>query len=453
MAELSSCVALILAAGKGTRMRSHKPKVLHKLLGSPMLAYVVAALQPIFQNRIIAVSGHLAENLEEAFPRLKFVRQSKQLGTGHALVAAMPELENCGAQKILVVNGDAPLITTGVIESFLQKAAGADIAFATITLPDPGAYGRVLRKNGQVTAIIEAKDYDLVLYGQPSGEVNAGLYLLDMAEAKKLLPKLGNDNKNGEYYLTDLIGLGLAAGLKVLGIACGEDPSLLGVNSPAELVGAEDLLAERTTFALLANGVLIHNPNVARISPLAQIEPGAEISAPCEIQGGSSIAATAEIGPYCVIINSSIGQGAKIQPFCHLEDAIIAPDCIVGPYARLRPGAKLEDQAHVGNFVELKKATLGRRAKANHLSYLGDAEIGPGVNIGAGTITCNYDGKNKFRTKIGARAFIGSNSALVAPVEIGAGALVGAGSVITENVPEGDLALGRARQINKTRKQ
>ncbi|MBD5642071.1 MAG: bifunctional UDP-N-acetylglucosamine diphosphorylase/glucosamine-1-phosphate N-acetyltransferase GlmU [Desulfovibrio sp.] len=450
---MSSCVALVLAAGKGTRMRSQKPKVLHRLLDAPMLAYVISALSPVFQDRIFAVSGHLAESLEEAFPGLKFIRQTEQLGTGHALACALPALEAAGAAKILVLNGDAPLVTTETIESFLQKAAGADLAFASITLPDPCAYGRVLRKDGQVTEIVEAKDYDPGLYGQPSGEVNAGLYLLDAAAARKLLPLLRNDNKNGEYYLTDLIGLGLAAGLKVLGIPCGDDPSLLGVNSPAELADAEDLLAARTTKALLASGALIHNPGAARISPFAQIEPGADITAPCEIYGSSTIAAGAKVGPYCVIINSRIGQDAQIRPFCHLEDAVIETACIVGPYARLRPGAKMEEGAHAGNFVELKKTTLGKGAKANHLSYLGDAEIGANANIGAGAITCNYDGQRKFRTTIGEKAFIGSNSALVAPVAIGAGALVGAGSVITEDVPPDALALARGRQANKPRKK
>lgn len=416
-----------------------------------MLAYVVAALEPLFGDNFLVVAGHQAERVRAAFPHLKFTLQAEQLGTGHALANALPDLECLGPQRALVINGDAPLVTTATIDSFLEAGENADIAFATLTLAESGSYGRVVRKNGQVTAIIEARDYDCNLHGQPTGEVNAGLYLLKIAAIRELLPQLDNNNKNHEYYLTDLIGLGIAAGLKVAGIPCGSGADLLGINSPLELAEAEDILAARTVRDLLAKDVIIHNPAALRPCPLAEIAPGAVLNGPCEIHGPCRIAAEAEVGPYCVIINSRIGENAKIRPFSHLEDSMIGRNCLVGPYTRLRPGANLEEDAHAGNFVELKKATLGRGAKANHLSYLGDAEIGAGTNIGAGTITCNYDGKNKFQTKIGANAFIGSNSALVAPVEIGDSALVGAGSVITENVPPGDLALGRARQINKPR--
>lgn len=451
--DLQSCFALILAAGKGTRMGAGKPKVLRKLLGSPMLAFVIAALEPLFQHKLLTVSGHLAEILETTFPEQKFIRQTEQLGTGHALITALPALRKANATHALVVNGDVPLLTSAVIASFMEKATGADIAFATITLSNPGAYGRIVRKDGEVTAIVEAKDYDSALHGEPTGEVNAGLYLLDLEQIAGLLPGLGANNKSGEYYLTDLIGMGLDAGLIVRAICCGQDQSLLGINSPIELAEAENLLAERTVQNLLASGVILHNPQSLRISPLARIDPGAEISGPCEIYGASLLSAGTEAGPYNVIIDSVLESGSRVQPFSHLDSAHVGPDCIVGPYARLRPGSKLESGAHVGNFVELKKTTLGRNAKANHLSYLGDSEIGAGTNIGAGTITCNYDGKNKFPTRIGEQAFIGSNTALVAPVEIGDEALVGAGSVITQDVPPGALALGRARQINIIRKK
>lgn len=449
----SPIAAVVLAAGKGTRMCSTRPKVLHTLLGSAMLAYVFQALKPIAEDNILAVYGYQAQILASTFPEIKYVLQKEQLGTGHALKCALPVLEDMNIKQVLVINGDTPLITTSVIENFITRAAGAKIAFATITLADAGFYGRVIRKGDCVTAIVEAREFSPELHGPETGEVNAGLYLVDLASAVELLPEIGNANKSGEYYLTDLISLGIAAGLPVKGICCGNDTSLLGVNSPLELSEAEDILATRTCNKLLADGVIIHNPHALRASPFAEIEPGAEISAPCEIYGRVRIEHGARIDPFCVLIDTAIASGTIIRPFCHLENAQVGPDCMVGPYTRLRPGARLEDGAHAGNFVELKKATLGKGSKANHLTYLGDAEIGENVNIGAGTITCNYDGKQKFRTQIGDRAFIGSNSALVAPVDIGADTLIGAGSVITRDVPAGDLALGRARQVNKTLKK
>lgn len=449
----NSPAVLILAAGKGTRMRSQKPKTLQTLLGSPMLAYVLAAAKEAFgMESILVVSGHGADALEAAFPEVRFVRQAEQLGTGHALMIALPALLQMAKAHVFVINGDAPLVTSADISAFVSQGVEADIAFATITLPDPGPYGRVIRSDDALTAIVEAKDYSPSLHGKPSGEVNAGMYCLRLACLPNLVPRLANDNKSGEYYLTDLIRIGLEAGLDVRGISCGNDANLLGVNTPAELAAAENSLAARVAADLLQKGVIIHAPEFLRASPFAIIEPGAEIFCPCEILGCTRIAADTQTGPYCTVADSQIESGAKIRPFSHLEGARVGPNALVGPYTRLRPGADLGEDAHAGNFVELKKTSLGKGAKANHLSYLGDSEIGPGVNIGAGTITCNYDGQNKHQTSIGANAFVGSNTALVAPVAIGAGALVGAGSVITEDVPAGSLALGRARQINLRRK-
>lgn len=448
-----SPAVLILAAGKGTRMHSQKPKMLHTLLGAPMLAYVLAATEDAFDPaNILVVSGHGAEALEAAFPKAHFVRQQEQLGTGHALAIALGALQRMGKGHVFVINGDVPLVTSADISAFSREGCQADIAFATITLPEPGPYGRVLRAGGTLSAIVEAKDFDPSLHGEPSGEVNAGMYCLRMTCLPELLPKLANNNKSGEYYLTDLIRLGLEAGLDVRGFSCGNDANLLGVNTPWELAAAENSLAARVAENLLRAGVILHGPQFLRASPFATIEPGAEIFCPCEIMGKSRVATGTETGPNCVIIDSQIEAGAKIRPFSHLEGAKVGPNAVVGPYARLRPGAEIGEEAHVGNFVELKKSRLGKGAKANHLSYLGDSEIGAGVNIGAGTITCNYDGKNKHRTSIGANAFIGSNAALVAPVTIGEDALVGAGSVITSDVPAGELAVGRARQVNIHRK-
>ena len=445
--------ALILAAGKGTRMHSLRPKVLQTLLGETMLRHVREALRPVFGDEVWIVIGHGADMVREAFPDERFVQQERQLGTGHALQAAMPQLEAAGVERLLVVNGDTPLLTADVVRHFRDGAGGAPLAFATISLDDPASYGRVVRHDdGSVEAIVEAKDYDMERYGAATGEVNAGMYLLDMACARNLLPRITNANRSGEYYITDLVGLAVSEGLKVLGVQCGSDTSLLGINSPLELSGCERLMQETVNRRLMASGVMLHAPESVRISPLAQVEPGAEITGPCEIYGTSFVGGNARIASHCVIESSRVEGGAQLRSFCHLEKAHVGPQALVGPYARLRPGAVLEEDSHVGNFVELKKTRLGRGAKANHLSYLGDSDIGARTNIGAGTITCNYDGRHKYQTHIGEEAFIGSNTALVAPVRIGDGALVGAGSVITKDVPDGTLGIARGRQKNLPRR-
>ncbi len=391
--------------------------------------------------------------LREAFPSEKFITQDQQLGTGHAVMCAMDSLLAAHAEYVLVINGDAPLVTTAILKDFLKAASGADIAFATITLEDSGAYGRVARKNGLVQAIVEAKDFDPAIHGEASGEVNAGIYLLRLESVADLLPKLGNANKSGEYYLTDLVALGCSQSMDVRGIECGHESALLGVNSPLELAAMEETLRRQVVNNLLASGVIVHAPDLLRAAPTAIIEPGAEITAPCEIYGGSVIKSGATIESHCVIRDSSLAENVLVRSYCHLENASVGAGAQVGPYARLRPGAQLCEDAHVGNFVELKKTRLGQGSKANHLTYLGDTDVGAGVNIGAGTITCNYDGKNKYRTSIGDGAFIGSNTSLVAPVEIGRKALVGAGSVITRNVPEDELGIARERQKNLPRRK
>lgn len=455
---MPTSAALILAAGKGTRMRSERPKVLQSLLAEPMLAYVLEALRPLFtaddgSDAVWAVVGHRADLVEAAFPRLRAIRQEQQLGTGHALAEALPTLRENGCAHVLVVNGDVPLLSTETVRRFLEAARGAAIAFASISLDDAGAYGRVVRADdGEVTAIVEARDFDPGRHGPDTGEVNAGLYFLEVEAVSRLLPRLGNNNRSGEYYITDLVALGLAEGLTVRGINCGADESLLGVNSPAELARMEELLRARTAARLLESGVILHAPELVRVGPFAVVEPGAELTGPCEIYGHSRVERAASIASHCVLTDSVVHDHAQIRPFSHLERAEVGQGALVGPFARLRPGAVLEPEAHVGNFVELKNARLGHGAKANHLSYLGDAEIGPAANIGAGTITCNYDGVHKHRTAIGARAFIGSNTALVAPVEVGDGALVGAGSVITKNVPAGEMGIARGRQKNLPRR-
>lgn len=447
--------ALALAAGKGTRMKSDAPKVLKTLLGKPMLWYVEQALAALCAGDVFTVIGHRAESVAAAFPELagRFVLQAEQLGTGHALATALPTLAEAGLTHVLVVNGDAPLVTAASLRAFCDaaRAAAADVAFVTIELPEAGAYGRVVRR-GDCVAIVEAKDFDPAVHGRATGEINAGVYLLRLEAVTPLLDKFSNANNNGEYYITDLVELAEAAGLRVLAVNRGGDEAYLGINSPRELVTAEEILRRRIVDEHLDAGVVVRAAESVRIGPEVRVAPGVELCGPLELYGRTSIAAGASLASHCVVTDAVIGENAVIHAFSHLEKARVDAGCQVGPYARLRPGAIMEAGSRVGNFVEMKKAVLGPGAKASHLTYLGDAEIGAGSNIGAGTITCNYDGVHKHKTVIGQRAFIGSNSALVAPVTIGADALVGAGSVITSDVPDGMLALGRGRQVVKPRK-
>lgn len=451
MPNLSNAAALILAGGKGTRMHSPRPKALQSLLGSPMLAYVLAALQPLFANRVFTVAGYHAEEIQEAFPDIPLVFQASQLGTGHAVQCALEALSPF--TQVLVLNADAPLISTAWIMDFIMRAGDADIAFASIQLPEPGSYGRVVREGPQLKGIVEAKDFDPSIHGESNGEVNTGIWLLKLTALKNLLPLLDNGNKSGEYYLTDLVKLGLERGLDVKGIQCGEDADLLGINTPLELAAMEERLRVKIAADLLAKGVIIHAPQLVRVSPFSNVEPGAEIGGPCEIYGHCLIHSGARIESNCVLENAEVMPGALIRSFSHIAQAKVGENAIVGPYTRLRPGAILEKDAHAGNFVELKNACLGEGAKANHLSYLGDASIGKGANIGAGTITCNYDGRHKHHTNIGDHAFIGSNTALVAPVSVGDDSLVGAGSVITRDVPNAEMGIARARQKNLRRRR
>jgi bifunctional UDP-N-acetylglucosamine pyrophosphorylase/glucosamine-1-phosphate N-acetyltransferase len=437
-------------------MYSDTPKVLQRLLEEPMLRYVYDAVAPLCGRHLWTVVGHQAELLRAAFPERAegFIVQEPQLGTGHALQQAWPAVLAAAPDRVLVINGDTPLVSQEVLRDFLDASAavGADIAFITLTPPDPGAFGRVLRRGGNVTAIVEAKDYDPARHGPEPREINAGIYCLSVGAVTRLLPLLAASPSSGEVYITDLVGLGAAYALSVYGHARGDDANLLGVNTPEELARSEEDLRARLVREHQRGGVIIRAPQSVRIGPDARIERGADITGPCELYGKCRIGRGARIASHCRLTGVTMEAGAVMHSFCHAEDAHIGPACVVGPYARLRPGAVLEEDAHVGNFVEIKKARLGKGAKANHLSYLGDADVGAGSNVGAGTITCNYDGKNKHVTRIGERAFIGSNTALVAPVTVGADALVGAGSVITRDVPDKHTGIGRARQTTFARR-
>lgn len=459
---MQNVCALILAAGKGTRMSGAKPKVLQKLLGEPMLFYVHEALYPCFADRIWAVVGYEAQMIYKAFENssLKFVMQEQQLGTAHALMQAMPVLQDEKSTHVLVVNGDTPLLSSHIIESFLKEVQGVQVGFATLMLSDPLAYGRVVRKDGHIMAIVESKDYDEQKHGgQGNGgnggnrgnegnEVNAGLYYFEIKLLEDLLGKIDTKNKSGEYYLTDLISLAVEKNYNVKGIECGQNSDLLGVNTAMELAYAESILNKQIIDKHMQSGVIMHMPQTICIGTKVIIENGVEIYGPTEIYGCSHIKSGAVIYSNCVIKDAVIGENTQIHSFSHIDNANIAENCSIGPYARLRPHAHLADNVKIGNFVEIKKSDISSGAKVSHLSYIGDSQIGAGVNIGAGTITCNYDGKNKFITEIGENSFIGSNTALVAPVSIGKNVLVGAGSVITENIADNEMAIGRAKQVN-----
>ncbi len=439
-------------------MRSNLPKVLHTLLGEPMLWYVHQTLAKLFGDRVHTVIGCGADMVRAAFPELqgRFVYQAEQLGTGHALQVAWESIMSLGLRHVAIVNGDTPLLPSERMEQLVRTALdrNAALAFLSITPPDPGAYGRVLRgDDGSVTAIVEAKDYDRATHGPDRGEVNAGIYFLDMQLMAPLLPLLRNENKSGEFYITDLVNLAASQGLGVAAVECGYQPELMGINTPFELVCAEDRLASTIALQWLRKGVLVRNPGQARIGPRVILEPGAEINGPCEFYGRSVVRCGARVDSNCIVRDSELAAGAHLRHFSHAEGALLGPGSIAGPYVRLRPGAVLEEGSHAGNFVEMKKAVLGKGAKANHLTYLGDAEVGEGTNIGAGTITCNYDGKLKHKTVIGRNVFVGSNTALVAPITVGDEALVGAGSTLTKNVEPGQLAIARQRQTNLKRRK
>lgn len=448
----TGCV--ILAAGKGTRMHSPLPKVLQRLLDEPMLGYVYHTLDSIFEGRVFTIVGFGRELVQEAFPERQggFIVQEEQLGTGHALQVAWPTVRREGLDLVVVANGDTPLVPGQAVRDLLNVAVqdGADLAFLSIPLEDPAGYGRVIRSgDGRVSEVVEDKDFDPARYGGEVREVNSGIYVFRVGAVESLLDRLGNDNRQGEFYITQLIDLAVDAGLDVRAVPF-DDPGLFGINSPQELLRSEEMIRAAIVEDWIGAGVMIRQPGSVRIGPRVDLHPGVDITGPCEIYGTSRIDGAAVIESHTVI-RDSVLSGCTIHSFSHVREARVQADASVGPYGRLRPGTRLDQGARVGNFVEVKKGIIGPGSKAGHLTYIGDCEVGAGVNIGAGTITCNYDGRNKHKTTIEDGVFIGSNSALVAPVTVGQGALVGAGSVVTKNVPEKGLCIARAKQKNITR--
>ena len=440
-------VAVILAAGKGTRMKSSLPKVLHRAAGRPLLAWVIDATREAGCERILVVVGHGAEQVraEITGADLGWVLQAEQKGTGHALAQAESEVR--GAATLLVLSGDVPLITPATIDRLASEAESGWGSMAVAELPEPGSLGRVLvGESGEFQGIVEARD--AVPEVLAVKRINAGLYALPAPEIFDYLRSLKTDNAQGELYLTDAVTSAAADGRPVRLVTLDNPDEALGVNDRAELSRVHRLLIDRHLLALMKSGVTI-------LEPLRTIiEPGVRVGEDTVIHPGASLLGRTSVGPGCTIHqgawlrDTTVGEGITIEPYSVLDGAEVGDGCRVGPFARLRPASRLREGARVGNFVEIKNSELGAGAKVNHLAYVGDATVGEGANLGAGVVTCNYDGVKKSPTEIGQGAFIGSDTMLVAPVKIGAGASTAAGSIITKNVPDGALAVGRVRQKN-----
>ncbi len=437
---------VILAAGQGTRMRSALPKVLHPVAGKSMLGHVIDSARQLQPQGIHVVIGHGAELVRErlAGGDLNFVLQSEQLGTGHAVAQALPALS---AERVLILYGDVPLIEVETLQRLLQQANDRQLGLLTVNLNDPTGYGRIVRDgNGVVNAIVEHKD--ATPEQRQIREGNTGILAVPGKHLGDWLGRLSNSNAQGEYYLTDVIAMAVADGLVVATEQAADEMEVLGANDRIQLAQLERHYQYRAARRLMVQGVTLIDP--ARFDLRGEVSVGRDVSIDINVilEGRVVIEDGVQIGANCVIKNSTLRKGAIVKANSHLDGAEMGEGSDCGPFARLRPGSVLGAKAHVGNFVELKNAVMGEGAKAGHLSYLGDAEIGARSNIGAGTITCNYDGASKFRTVLGEDVFIGSNSALVAPVILGDRATTGAGSVVTSDVPTDSLAVGRAKQRN-----
>ena len=434
---------VILAAGKGTRMYSEKPKVLHALAGKPLLRHVLDCAAELKPRQICVIYGHGGDAVPEAMPQhsARFVVQEPQLGTGHAVQQAMPYLTDDG--DTLVLYGDVPLVQHGTLHQMQQ--AGGGLVLLTINLDNPAGYGRILRnEQGDVLGIVEEKD--ATPEQREINEVNTGILLAPTKDLRGWLAKLHNKNSQGEYYLTDIVSMAVQQGMAVHTVQPAHEWEIHGVNSKLQLAVLERTWQLVEATRLLARGVTLADP--ARIEVRGKLSCGrdVEIDVGCIFEGEVSLGDKVRVGAYSVIKSARIGAGTSIAPYSHIDSSEVGANCHIGPYARLRPGTRLHDDVHIGNFVEVKNSEIAAHSKANHLSYIGDSTVGSRVNVGAGTITCNYDGANKHRTVIGDDVFIGSNTQLVAPVTVGKGATIGAGSTITRDTPEGELTLSRSKQ-------
>jgi len=437
---------IILAAGKGTRMRSAIPKVLHKLAGKPLLEHVVATARKLSPTKIHVVVGHGSEQVSAAVSGddVTCHKQQNQLGTGHAVAQALPQCDP--ASNVLILFGDVPLMSAKTLQNLLASTTDAPSVLAA-HIPDPTGYGRVIRDAHQrFVEIVEEKDASEEQ--RAVQEVNTGVIAAPASLLTTLLSRVNNQNAQAEYYLPDVLGIAREDGMTV-NVVVSEDPAeILGVNNRLQLEELERILQQRLAEKLLLDGVAVSDRRRLDIRGELTCGEGVSIDINVLLEGDVTLGDNVTIGANCVIRDAAIGANTVIQPFSHIERAVIGTDCFIGPYARLRPGTDLGSAVRIGNFVETKNSTLGAGSKANHLAYIGDTTVGEGSNIGAGTITCNYDGANKFPTHLGDGVFIGSNSTLVAPVTIANGGFVAAGSVITKDVLADDLAVGRAKQRN-----
>ena len=462
---------VIMAAGKGTRMKSRHPKVLHRLAGQPLLAHVLAATAMLDDHHTWVITGHGADEVESAIAGsgALCVRQMPQLGTGHAIQQVVPHLAGgkatgagagAGADAVtgegaadgttLILNGDVPLIDAGTARALAEACGGQRLALLTIVLDDASGYGRILRSGdamgGRVLGIVEHKDASPCQ--REIREVYTGMMAAPTAALKRWVAALKNDNAQGEYYLTDIVAMAVAEGTAVVAAHAANETEVLGVNSPLQLADLERRFQRRQADVLLEAGVRLADP--ARFDLRGSLSAGqdVEIDVGCVFEGVVTLGDDVRIGAHCVIRDATIAAGTVVHPFSHIEGATVGAGARIGPFARLRPGAELGEDVHIGNFVEVKNSTLARGAKANHLAYLGDATVGERVNFGAGSITANYDGAHKHRTVIGADVHIGSNCVLIAPVSIGEGGTVGGGSTIGKDTPAGQLTVARGKQVS-----
>lgn len=426
-------------------MRSDLPKVLQPLAGRPLLAHVIDCAHELGASDVCVVYGHGAEAVRAAFPAagLRWALQAQQLGTGHAMLQAMPGTPE--ANRVLVLFGDVPLLTATTLRAMLDVGGEDDVLVLTVDMDDPTGYGRIIRDGDAVTGIVEEKDASASQ--KEIAEINTGVMVCPGAKLRQWIGSLSNDNAQGEYYLTDVIGMAVADGIAVHGVKAQNQAEVMGINDKKQLAEAERALQARLVDELMSEGVGFADP--ARVDIRGELTCGRDvfIDVNAVFEGDVTLGNGVRIEANNVIRDSALGDGVVVHPNCHIEGAVAGPECEIGPFARLRPGAELADNVKVGNFVEIKKSIVAAGSKVNHLTYIGDSDIGEDVNVGAGTITCNYDGANKHKTTIGDGAFIGSGVNLVAPVEIGKGATIGAGSTISKDAPAEQLTLERSKQL------
>jgi bifunctional UDP-N-acetylglucosamine pyrophosphorylase/glucosamine-1-phosphate N-acetyltransferase len=442
---------VILAAGMGKRMQSALPKVLHPLAGKPLLQHVIDTARSLAPSKLCVIYGHggaavpaaVQEWAQASATQIDTALQEPQLGTGHAVMQAVPQLDE--DVPTMVLYGDVPLTASASLRKLVEAAGNDKLGILTVEQANPFGLGRIIREGGEIRRIVEEKDATEA--ERAIREINSGIMVIPTRHLKRWLAALSNNNAQGEYYLTDIVAQAVADGVPVVSSQPSAEWEVAGVNSKVQLAELERRHQLNVAIALLEKGVTLMDP--ARIDVRGELVCGRDVTIDvgCVFEGRVELADGVKVGPHSVLVNAKVAAGAQIKPFCHIEDAVVGPKSQIGPYARLRPGTELGEDVHVGNFVEIKNSQVAAHSKANHLAYVGDATVGSRVNIGAGTITCNYDGANKFRTVIEDDAFIGSDSQLVAPVTVGAGATLGAGTTLTKDAPAGKLTISRPKQL------